>query len=52
MIKEVLCPHCDQPTVIDLPDESAAVGEVHASLRYTNRETCGQCDRSFSFKCR
>ena len=51
MVEEVLCPHCDRPTVVD-PPASAQLDELHASLRYGNRETCTQCDREFSVRYR
>lgn len=50
MIEEVLCPHCDRPTVVDLPDATASVEAVHRSLRYSSRESCRQCEREFSVR--
>ena len=50
MIEEVLCPHCDQPTVIDMPATAGGVNELHHSLRYGNRESCQQCEREFSVR--
>lgn len=50
MIEEVLCPHCDQPTVVDTPETATSVDELHHSLRYSNRESCQQCDREFSVR--
>lgn len=50
MIEEVLCPHCDQPTVVDTPETVTSVDELHHSLRYSNRESCQQCDREFSVR--
>ena len=51
MVEEVLCPHCDRPTVLD-PPASAQLDELHASLRYGSRETCTRCDREFSVRYR
>jgi len=50
MIEEVLCPHCDRPTVVDLPEATASVEAVHHSLRYSSREACRQCEREFSVR--
>ena len=51
MVEEVLCPHCDRPTVVD-PSTAAQLDELQASLRYGSRETCTQCDREFSVRYR
>ena len=52
MVEEVLCPHCDRPTVVDPPTSDTQLDELHASLRYGSRETCTQCDREFSVRYR